>query len=101
MTTVGSAGSASASYYGTFDQGGNVWEWNEAIISSSRGLRGGSFSSGDVVGSLRSSLRSYYSPTGESSGFGFRLASVPEPSSVLMVGLGGLALLTRLRRPTL
>ena len=33
-----------ASYYGTFDQGGNVWEWNDAIVSAnSRGLRGGVF----------------------------------------------------------
>ena len=34
----------SQSPYGTFDQGGNVWEWNEAIVRASfRGIRGGSF----------------------------------------------------------
>lgn len=30
----------SASPYGTFDQGGNVWEWNETVVAGSlRGLR--------------------------------------------------------------
>lgn len=29
LTTVGSAGSGSASFYGTYDQGGNVNEWSE------------------------------------------------------------------------
>ena len=44
VTTVGSAGISSASFYGTFDQGGNVAEWNEAVRGPSndrRGLRGG------------------------------------------------------------
>jgi len=41
----------SDSPYGTFDQGGNVWEWNEAIVYHDstyvfRGLRGGSFGLG-------------------------------------------------------
>jgi len=40
-TNVGSYGGAPSSY-GTFDQGGNVWEWNDAVISGTlRGLRGG------------------------------------------------------------
>ncbi len=103
VTTVGSAGVAgtdSESYYGTTDQGGNVWEWNESIIGSSRGLRGGSFSDfGDFF--LRSSGRIDGGPSIESNVVGFRLASVPEPSSVLMVVLSGLAFLTRRRRPTL
>lgn len=39
VTTVGSAGSISQSFYGTFDQGGNVWEWTEALANVSyRGI---------------------------------------------------------------
>lgn len=40
VTTVGSAGPASASHYGTFDQAGNVWEWNEGLTPGpARGIR--------------------------------------------------------------
>ena len=43
------------SFYGTNDQGGNVWEWHDAVVSgSSRGMRGGSwnnFGSGDYLAS--------------------------------------------------
>ena len=34
LTVVGSYPD-SASFYGTFDQGGNAWEWNDAVISGS------------------------------------------------------------------
>jgi formylglycine-generating enzyme required for sulfatase activity len=45
-TEVG-AHSSSPSPYGTFDQGGNVQEWNDTIVEvGSRGLRGGSFAWG-------------------------------------------------------
>jgi sulfatase modifying factor 1 len=42
----------SDSPYGTFDQGGNVWEWNEAILAEyqRRAMRGGAFSDIDPNG---------------------------------------------------
>jgi formylglycine-generating enzyme required for sulfatase activity len=98
VTTVGSAGAGSASYYGTFDQGGNAWEWTEAIIGSSRGYRGGSFIHDGFI--MQSSYSNSNLPTGGDSFIGFRLASVPEPSGSLMFGFAGVAFLTRRRRPT-
>jgi formylglycine-generating enzyme required for sulfatase activity len=97
-TDVGSY-TGSASPNGTFDQGGNVWEWNEAIISgASRGLRGGGFVDFDAA-SLAASIRGTHGPMGETGFFGFRVASVvPEPSTALLVacGLVGLGLRRRL-----
>ena len=79
----------SDSPYGTFDQGGNVWEWNEAIpYSSSRGLRGGSFIFDSDL--LLASYRFSFAPTSEGSDVGFRVASIPEPGSLVM--LAGIAL---------
>ena len=97
VTTVGSAGPLSASFYGTFDQGGNVWEWNEAVISSSfRGLRGGGWNS--VSDHLAASDRSGGNPSIEGSTIGFRVASIPEPSTGLLGVLGMLGLMQRRRR---
>jgi formylglycine-generating enzyme len=74
VTTVGSGGSGSASYYGAFDMCGNVGEWNETVIDGSfRGLRGGSWD--DFEFDLRSSGRSFGSPGIENSILGFRVAS--------------------------
>jgi formylglycine-generating enzyme required for sulfatase activity len=70
----------SESPYGTFDQGGNVWEWNEAVIETSyRGVRGGSLASNAY--SLRAGDRGNGSviPSYEAYGFGFRIAIVPVP----------------------
>jgi len=66
----------SDSPYDTFDQGGNVWEWNEAILYSAyRGLRGGAFNVWDH--DLHAAYRYYANPTYESLAFGFRVAEVP------------------------
>jgi len=87
VTTVGSAGSTS--FYGAFDMNGNVWEWNETLIGSSRGLRGGSFGGLEIF--LRSSIRNSSSPSSEDDVVGFRLASpVPGPSCPAdLTGPGG------------
>lgn len=52
LTDVG-AFSLANSFYGTFDQGGNVLEWNDEVIGSGRGLRGGAVKRTRCVRGLR------------------------------------------------
>ena len=86
----------SASPYGTFDQGGNVQEWNEARNTSVgfRGNRGGCFCMSGSASQLAASSRNENQPILYVAGLGFRLAMVPEPGTGLLViagliGLGG------------
>jgi formylglycine-generating enzyme len=93
LTDVG-AYTFSDSAYGTFDQGGNVWEWNEAVIPASfRGLRGGSF--GGVTFDLLASNRGIVDlpPAYEDVIIGFRVARIPEPTTMLLGALGMVAVL--------
>jgi formylglycine-generating enzyme required for sulfatase activity len=100
---VDSAGGLSP--YGTMGQGGNVWEWNESAVdgtnsssSESRVFRGGYW--GDTERDLRSSAQIGVGPELEGDFLGFRVASVPEPSTyalLLMTGAGALWLARRRR----
>jgi formylglycine-generating enzyme required for sulfatase activity len=74
LTDVG-AFTNSASYYGTFDQSGSGWEWNDltGAADSSRGLRGGNWDYSEF--SLSSPVRLPMNPYFEINFISFRLAS--------------------------
>ena len=99
VTDVGTY-SDDASYYGTFDQGGNVWEFSDTIIGSARVMRGGAWGSGE--GNLQSLERHDDFPTGETAYLGFRVTSIepiPEPSAyAAILGCLGLSLAIVRRR---
>ena len=89
LTDVG-AYSGTTSPYGAFDMGGNVYQWNEALIGSSRGLRGGSFNNSSI--GLLSSSRNGLVPSNGGFSIGFRVAMVPEPSSLMLAAFGFIGL---------
>lgn len=88
-------GSYSANYYGTFDQGGNVWEWNDTAIQGLyRGLRGGSFVLYFDFG-LQADNRTFAPAETELLYTGFRVSQVPGPSAVVLLAIGGFGALRR------
>jgi formylglycine-generating enzyme required for sulfatase activity len=96
LAIVGSY-SGSASPYGTYDQGGNVREWNESLNGpSGRGQRGGDFDTDPFA--FYAGVRGGAVPSYEDNASGFRLAMiVPEPGTGLLV-IAGLLGLTGARR---
>lgn len=99
LTDVGSY-SSSQGPYRTYDQGGNAWEWNETTYAgrggSIRSLRGGSW------GSHPNNLRSWEfqireSPAAERPFYGFRVATVPEPTHLVAGAIAFAAWLCRRR----
>jgi formylglycine-generating enzyme required for sulfatase activity len=87
-TTAVGAYTNSVSPYGTFDQSGNVFEWNEALISGFvRGVRGGAWLNSAI--GMAASTRQNGLPTREDVNLGFRLARLPSP--VLVPEAGSLA----------
>src|SRR5262249_4890984 len=101
LTEVGGY-TASASPYGTFDQGGDVFQWNEALISESfRVVRGGSWDNfSDLSNDLSASNWVTAYPTDVDWKIGFRIAAaVPEPGALVLCVLAGLGLAaTRVRQ---
>ena len=98
------ADAGGSSFYGTRGQNGNVWEWNESAfaapndsLSENRAIRGGNW----VLSAnfLRSSFRGTGDPVVEDNDLGFRVASVPEPSTAILMLMAGGAWLLR-RRPS-
>jgi hypothetical protein len=90
--------SGNASSYGTYDQGGNVWEWNDAVLNGGmlRGLRGGAWASDDSH--LLSSNGYSGGPEADYLLIGFRVASIPEPTSMLLTMFAGGMMLIRRKR---
>jgi formylglycine-generating enzyme required for sulfatase activity len=89
------------SAYGTYDQCGNVNEWNEAIIGLARGLRGGSLYNTSLNIPKASFRNEYEDPASVSAYTGFRVVCVPEPNSLTMTILfasGGLVYWRRRNR---
>ena len=82
---------------------GNVFEWVESPwtsggygTGSDRGLRGGSYEFFDYT--LGYSYRFIYgSPSNVGTNVGFRVAQVPEPATLALLALAGLALIRRRR----
>jgi formylglycine-generating enzyme required for sulfatase activity len=74
--------------YGTFDQGGDVYQWTETSTSSYRILRGSDFGDGlQFADSF--TYKVFGDPTSENDATGIRIAAtVPEPNTFALASIG-------------
>jgi formylglycine-generating enzyme len=94
--TTTPVGSYAANFYGTFDMGGNVWEWTDTIDPVwGRGIPGRAFGFGANFMSATGLIAD--DPGTYASVYGFRVTQVPAPASALLVAIGG-AMAARRRR---
>ena len=94
LTDVG-AYSGTSSPYHAYDMVGNVWQWEEDEHYHSDGFRG--YRGGALFTSTTDEFGSGYMvatrEANEGYGIGFQLASIPEPSTLILAAFGGIALL--------
>lgn len=91
---VWDVGSGAEELNGTYDMMGNLQEWmspGPAGRPDRRRIRGGTAFHGSFA--LHSDYRDLYSsPSSEIQTVGFRVATIPEPATVFLFGMGGLLL---------
>lgn len=92
VTSVGSAGLLSRSFYGAFDMTGNVYEWTETLSGLNRVMRGGSFGDGELFMRATTGGAGFSPSFEEDPAIGFRIAAVPElhVGWLLLAGMLGL-----------
>jgi len=97
----GGAFTSSESYFGTFDQGGNVWEWTDGTLSvpqPTREIRGGAWDFTTEYELRSNNVAAGKTPESGTELIGFRLASIPEPSTAAFLAIALLGLVFYCRR---
>jgi len=87
--------------FGTFDQAGNAMEMTEGVIDYGdlyRINRGGSWFLYMFSDMCHAGAQDWYDPSEWSTYLGFRVAYIPEPATLGLLGVGAIALLKRRRQ---